>query len=233
LAVTPDRLPPRVAVTAALAALAVIGIGFAQPTLDGDARSTTGVALDSEYLIFVIDTSGSMRQYAWDGVLTHLRETMSAYPSLRGVQVLSDQGEYLLDRRQGEWLPYTPALQAEIFDELSTWSAFSNSTPYEGILKAIETFYDPSQRISLYVYSDDFAQGSVEETLAAIGNINRVNDTGGRKVRINAVAFPVYYEVTGSLLTSANYAALMRELCQSNGGSFIALTWRLRRADER
>jgi hypothetical protein len=34
---------------------------------------------------------------------------------------------------------------------------------------------------------------------------------------------PVYYGVTGQLLTSANYAALMRDLSQRNGGSFMTL----------
>ena len=34
---------------------------------------------------------------------------------------------------------------------------------------------------------------------------------------------PVIYNATGSLLTSASYASLMRELSQRNGGSFIGL----------
>jgi hypothetical protein len=43
------------------------------------------------------------------------------------------------------------------------------------------------------------------------------------------VAFPVYYDVTGTLLTAQNFAILMRALCQRNGGTFIALP--SRRAD--
>jgi hypothetical protein len=43
-------------------------------------------------------------------------------------------------------------------------------------------------------------------------------------VRIHAVAFPVYYDVTGGeLLSAARFATLMRVLCQRNGGTFVAL----------
>lgn len=207
-----------------IAVLASFATGHGQ-SVDGDGPGAiAGISLESEYLVFVIDTSGSMQQYAWDDVIEHFRATLAAYPALRGIQVLNDEGFYLLERGHGEWLPYSPALQAQILDALPEWRAFSESRPDDGIVKAIETFYDPAKRISLYIYSDDFARGSVESTLAAIERINRVNDQGGRKVRINAVAFPVYYEEAGSLLSSANYAVLMRELCQRNGGTFIALT---------
>ena len=49
-------------------------------------------------------------------------------------------------------------------------------------------------------------------------------ERGERRVRIHAVAFPVYYEVTGGeLLSAARFAVLMRVLCQRNGGTFVAL----------
>ena len=53
---------------------------------------------------------------------------------------------------------------------------------------------------------------------------NRDADDGSPRVRIHAVAFPVYYVAfDGQLGTSARYAVLMRELCQRNGGTFVAL----------
>ena len=181
-----------------------------------------GIPLDSEYLVFVIDTSGSMRQYAWDEVRQHMVETMDAYPSLQGIQVLNDEGEHMFQSYRGEWMPNTASRREAILAALGNWNAFSDSSPREGILTAIDTYYDPEKKTSLYVYSDDFSRGSLEDSLAAISSANRT-ETGQRKVRIHAVAFPVYYEVTGTLLTAANFAVLMRELCQQNGGSFIAL----------
>jgi hypothetical protein len=123
-----------------------------------------------------------------------------------------------------EWMPDTAGGREAINDALSNWNAFSNSSPREGILAAIETFYDPAKKISLYVYSDDFSSGSINAVVREVDRRNSAGADGKRRVRIHAVAFPVYYEVTnGELLSSARFAILMRELCQRNGGTFVAL----------
>jgi hypothetical protein len=183
-----------------------------------------GVPVDSEYIVFLIDTSGSMRQYAWDMVQRQMRETLEVYPTVKGIQVMNDMGEYLFKSYRNEWIPDTPGTREAIIDALRNWNAFSNSSPREGILAAIDTFYDPQKRISLYVYSDDFAQGSINAVVREVDRKNRANDPDGRRVRIHAVAFPVYYDVTGGeLLSAARFATLMRVLCQRNGGTFVAL----------
>lgn len=183
-----------------------------------------GVPVDSEYIVFLIDTSGSMRQYAWDMVQRQMRETLEVYPTVKGIQVMNDMGEYLFKSYRNEWIPDTPGTREAIIDALRNWNAFSNSSPREGILTAIDTFYDPQKRISLYVYSDDFAQGSINAVVREVDRKNRANDPDGRRVRIHAVAFPVYYDVTGGeLLSAARFATLMRVLCQRNGGTFVAL----------
>ena len=183
-----------------------------------------GIPVDSEYIIFIIDTSGSMRQYAWDMVQRQIRETLEVYPTVKGIQVLNDMGEYLFKSYRNEWIPDTPGTRESIIAGLRNWNAFSNSSPREGILAAIDAYYDPEKRISLYVYSDDFAQGSINAVVREVDRKNRANDPDGRRVRIHAVAFPVYYDVTGGeLLSAARFATLMRVLCQRNGGTFVAL----------
>ncbi len=183
-----------------------------------------GLPVDSEYIIFIVDTSGSMRNYAWDMVQRQMRETLDAYPTVRGIQIMNDQGEYLFKSYRNEWIPDTPGRRAAIIDAMRNWNAFSTSSPREGILAAIDTFYDPEKRVSLYVYSDDFASGSISAVVREVDRKNRANDPNGRRVRIHAVAFPVYYDVTGGeLITAARLATLMRVLCQRNGGTFVAL----------
>jgi len=188
-----------------------------------------GIPVDSEYIIFIIDTSGSMRRYEWDRVQQQIQETLDVYPTVKGLQVLNDEGEHLFRSYRGEWIPDTPARRQAIVDGLRSWNAFSNSSPREGILEAIDTYYDPGKKISLYVYSDDFAQGSISAVVREVDRRNRLDAEGNRRVRIHAVAFPVYYDVTGTLLTAAKFAILMRALCQRNGGTFVALP--SRRAD--
>ncbi|MEE8094342.1 MAG: VWA domain-containing protein [Gammaproteobacteria bacterium] len=191
---------------------------------DPDEYKIGGIPVDSEYIIFIIDTSGSMQRYAWNRVQQQLRETLEVYPQVKGIQVFNDMGEYMFKSYRNEWIPDTQGRRDAIIDALRSWNAFSNSSPREGILEAIDTFYDPNKKISLYVYSDDFASGSINAVVREVDRRNRAGPDGERRVRIHAVAFPVYYEVTnGELLTAARFAVLMRVLCQRNGGTFVAL----------
>jgi hypothetical protein len=188
-----------------------------------DEYKVGGIPVDSEYIIFVIDTSGSMRQYEWQRVQQEIRETLEVYPTVKGIQVLNDEGEYMFKSYRNQWIPDSPSRRQAILDALKNWNAFSNSSPREGILAAIHAFYDPNKKVSLYVYSDDFAQGSINAVVREVDRENHARDTG-RRVRIHAVAFPTYYEVTGGeLLSAAQFATLMRVLCQRNGGTFVAL----------
>ncbi len=191
---------------------------------DPDDYVVGGIPVDSEYIVFIIDTSGSMQRYAWDRVQQQIRETLEVYPQVKGIQVMNDMGEYMFKSYRNEWIPDTPGRREAIMDSLRNWNAFSNSSPREGILEAIGAFYDPEKKISLYVYSDDFSSGSINAVVREVDRRNRVGLDGARRVRIHAVAFPVYYEVAnGELLSSARFAVLMRELCQRNGGTFVAL----------
>jgi hypothetical protein len=191
---------------------------------DPDDYTVGGIPVDSEYIIFIIDTSGSMQRYAWDRVRRQIRETLEVYPQVTGIQVMNDMGEYMFKSYRNEWIPDTQGRREAINDALSNWNAFSNSSPREGILEAIETFYDPEKKISLYVYSDDFSAGSINAVVREVDRRNSAGPDGTKRVRIHAVAFPVYYEVAnGELLSSARFAVLMRELCQRNGGTFVAL----------
>jgi len=189
-----------------------------------DNKVIGGIPVDSEYIIFIIDTSGSMRRYAWDRVERQIRETLEIYPQIQGIQVLNDMGDYLFRSYRNEWIPDTPGGRESIINALRNWNSFSNSSPQEGILAAVNTFNDNEKNISIFVYSDDFATGSINSVVQEVARRNVSSQDATPLVRIHAVAFPVYYEVTGGeLLTAARFAILMRELCQRNGGTFVAL----------
>ena len=98
-----------------------------------------GIPVDSEYVIFIIDTSGSMYTNAWPLVVQKVAETLEVYPRLKGIQVMNDMGNYMFAQYANEWIPDTAARRNAIVDRLQTWSVFSNSSPVEGITKANQT----------------------------------------------------------------------------------------------
>jgi len=181
-----------------------------------------GITVDSEYIIFVIDTSGSMQAVAWPTVIQKVSETLSIYPSVKGIQVLNDMGDYMFSSYKGTWMQDSPATRTSIISTLSAWSPFSNSSPVEGIREAIYTYYDPNKNISIYVFGDDYTGNSIEEVVDAVDQINVADASGNRRVRIHAVGFPVYIDRPNQRVY--RFASLMRELAYRNNGTFVALS---------
>ena len=186
--------------------------------------SVGGIPVDSEYIIFIIDTSGSMQGNAWALVQRKMRETLKIYPKVKGIQVMNDMGEYMFSQYRGKWIPDSPARRRAILSRLAGWRAFSNSSPVEGIERAIRDFYAPDKKISIYVLGDEFTGGSFESVVRAVDAVNREDASGNRLVRIHAVGFPVQFAAPEHLqITGIRFATLMRELTHRNGGTFVGL----------
>ena len=183
-----------------------------------------GIPVDSEYIIFIIDTSGSMFSYAWERMIQEIESTLAIYPEVKGIQVMNDMGQYMFSRYRGQWIPDTPGRRKVIMQNLRNWNVFSNSSPVEGITAAIRTFYDPGKKISLYVFGDEFTGESISQVVETVDRINRADATGNRLVRIHGVGFPVQFIRAPHLQTTGiRFATLMRELAYRNGGTFVAL----------
>lgn len=183
-----------------------------------------GIPVDSEYIIFIIDTSGSMLTYGWELAEQKLTEVLDAYPTVKGLQVMNDMGEYMFRQYAGRWIPDTPARRRAVLERLRTWQPFSNSSPVEGITEAIRTFHANDKKISLYVFGDEFTGPSIQSVLREVDAINRKDLQGRRRVRIHALGFPIQFaRLEDEQVTGVRYATLMRALCEQNGGTFIGL----------
>jgi hypothetical protein len=180
-----------------------------------------GIPVDSEYVVFIIDTSGSMYNYVWATLIKKMQETLDTYPKVKGFQVMSDEGGYMFPNSRGKWLPDTPQQRKFVLERLRNWTPFSNSSPVEGIVEAIRTYYSKERKISLYVYGDEFTGSSIDSVVKTVDFINREDKTGERRVRIHAIGFPVRPDAPQ--FTSIRFAALMRVLCQRNGGTFVGI----------
>ena len=187
-----------------------------------DDTTVGGVPVDSEYIVFVIDTSGSMFQGPWRLVLQKVREALSVYPRVEGIQVLNDEGKYMFTSYAGKWIPDSDGARRNIISRLANWNPYSDSSPVEGIAEAINTFYEPGKPMSIYVFGDDFPRGQVEAVARYVERINRADQFGNRLVRIHGVGFPTQI-AGGNYDNGIRFANLMRTLCERNGGTFVAL----------
>jgi hypothetical protein len=182
-----------------------------------------GIPVDSEYVVFVIDTSNSMQRGAWPLVQKKLQETLEVYPQVKGLQIMNDDGIYMFPQYAGKWIPDTAGRRRVILSTLASWQPFSNSSPVEGIVEAIRSFSE-DKKVSIYYFGDEFSGTAIQPVIDEVDRINRASAAGGRRMRIHAVGFPTVIERTQQPdNTGERYASLMRALCHRNGGTFVGL----------
>jgi len=174
-----------------------------------------GIPVDSDYVIFVIDTSGSM-QAIWNRVSREIINVLSIHPQVKGFQILNDQGKALISGYSGRWIPDTPQLRKSVMKVFGGWKDASNSSPVEGIEMALKRYAKPGQSTAIYVFGDDYTGSSYDPVIASITRMNRVQQNGRRLAKIHGVGFLSKY-------TTGRFAILMRELTKRNGGTFLAL----------
>lgn len=189
-----------------------------------------GIPVDSEYIIFVIDSSGSMRD-ARPRVLQEIQETLAAYPTVKGIQVINGRGRYLFPSRRGDFLEDTPEIRQLILSRLPNWDASDTSIPTRGIQTAIQAHHNGKRKISIYVYGDDYGgNGAIGSVIRAVDKINQRMVSTERLIRVHAVGFPTLLmhpfwsqPALGFSKSVNDFANLMRELAYRNGGTFVAL----------
>lgn len=192
-----------------------------------DQDAVAGIPVDSEYIIFVIDTSGSMLDQSWTLAQRMLRQTLEAYPVVKGIQVMNDDGMYMFKEYTARWMPDSPGRRQAIVSRMRTWNATSDSNPVNGIEAAIRDFREEGKKISIYVFGDDY-QGirSIDKAMAAIEKLNRPGRDGERLVRIHGVGFPGRFGSASVPNSAASFATFMRAVCATHGGTFVALSGR-------
>ena len=177
-----------------------------------------GIPLDSEYVAFVIDTSGSMQPLMED-VLRQMDVVLQQYPALRGFQVMSDQGRYMYPETRGTWMPDSPAARRRTLGRLRNWRAFSASNPAAGVVQAIRDLRRPGQPMAVFIVGDDFVAKSFNEFLQPVERVVRA--TGGTKgLRIHALGFSNRIHAIG---TETPYSMLMRRVVSRYGGAFLGM----------
>lgn len=205
----------------------VQGLALVQSTLKQASLSSTkkkntvrddevgGIPVDSDYAIFIVDTSGSMQQI-WNRVSSEIINVLNIHPEVKGFQILNDMGKSLVSGYDGKWMPDTAGRRKNVIKVFNTWADWSNSSPVEGLETAIRKYAKPNITTSIYVFGDDYTGASYDPVIDKITSMNTLASTGKKLAKIHAVGFI-------SPGTTDRFGILMRELTKQNDGTFIAL----------
>ena len=201
------------------AAQAATETALERARIESQPTDYAGIPVDSEYIAFVVDTSGSMRDI-WANVVSEVESVLSIYPEVRGFQVISASGDYL--RSRGKWINDSVGNRRLAKARLRTWPAYSASSPEQGILTAVRDLYRPDINMAIFVFGDDY-QGTRLRQLPRHRAGRRQQAAGGGRRR--RPAHPrLRLQVHHAPSTRTKYATLMRELTRRHNGAFLALS---------
>ncbi len=190
-----------------------------------------GLPAGANYICFVIDSSGSMRdpttERIWPVALRKFDEVLDAYPQVKGIQFLDADGRFIFGSRNEErWLEDTVEVRAAIKQALFRYDIFSNSNPVPGIMRALRQLHDkenPDMKMGIFILGDEFT-GTADAVLRRLDELNPRDENGDRGVVISALGFPTAVRMGFSMgNTGVKYANLMREIAYQHDGAFIAL----------
>ncbi|MDG1997319.1 MAG: hypothetical protein P8J14_12530 [Emcibacteraceae bacterium] len=180
-----------------------------------------GIAVDSDYVVFIIDTSGSMRD-KWTRVKRVIDDVLTMHPKVMGFQIINDNGFYL--KNKGGWINDSKSQRSLALIQTNNWSPSSNSNPYEGIIEALQAYGKPGRKLAIYVFGDDFTSRRYDDTAAAISTLNRVGATNKKLARIHGIGFATSsngYRVVDS--GAYTFSVLMSAVARENNGTYLSL----------
>lgn len=181
-----------------------------------------GIPVNSDYVIFIVDTSGSMT-LIWPEVMEEIANVLSIHPHVRGFQIMSDNGDYLMDGYARMWIPDSPKMRSSVIKLMKTWNTYSNSSPVEGLEKALRVYGHKGDNISIYIFGDDYTGDSFDRVINSLERMNTNSRTGEPLVKIHAIGFIHPGGIDPRLATERKFSILMREVARRNGGAFVAL----------
>jgi len=195
-----------------------------------------GLPVGSNYLAFIIDTSGSMRDPnhggLWPIVIRTLDTVLDSYPQIEGIQLIDGDGRFILGRRNNSgtaaWHPDTPELRSQVKRVLRRYDQDTVSNPVPGMVNAMRFLFDaenPKMNMCVFVLGDEFnSSDSADKVIQQLDRLNPADENGNRRVTVNAVGFPTTIRYQFSMgNTGLRFANLMRTVTYLHGGAFIAL----------
>jgi hypothetical protein len=187
-------------------------------------NEASGIKIDSKYLVFIIDNSGSMQTSGpWSRVLKEVDSIIQTFPSLEGYLIMNDAGNII--HGKSPWLNPTKINRSTSLKLLraNPNKFLSLSNPVVALKKTINSYGTRYEDIGVFIVGDDVLDSNrIENISNEIMKLNSLPD-GKKRVRINAIAFltakdePIYEQ------QNMNYLMLMRELTEQSGGAMVVI----------
>ncbi|PDH28972.1 MAG: hypothetical protein CNE95_05645 [Puniceicoccaceae bacterium MED-G30] len=187
-----------------------------------------GLPAEATHVVFVVDTSGSMRnqftQQIHSAVIRQLSAILDSLPAVQRIQFFDTSGQSVMP--SGTWLPDTPSLRKDALQRLRNYPLLSVSDPEPGLRRVFRDLapsVGKNQQMSVYVVGDDF-RGNTRGFLHQLDRLNpRDSASGKRPASINAIGFPTIQGpfLIGGLQGNTRFANIMREIAEAHQGVLI------------
>ncbi len=178
-------------------------------------KEVGGIPVNSDYVLFIVDTSGSMKQI-WQTVTREIENVIKIHPKVKGFQIINDNGIHLISAYEGKWIPDTPQRRKSVIELFRGWNSMSNSSPVEGLEVALKRYARKGKSLSIYIFGDDYSGSSYDPVIKSLVKLNTDRKTGRRLAKIHGIGFV-------SAHSTNRFPILMREVTRLNGGTFLAM----------
>lgn len=176
-----------------------------------------GIPTDADYVVFVIDNSGSMSGRGWGRVINVVNDILKNHPKMKGFQIMAADGNYMFSSKAGQWLQDQGTMRQTAMSAMSSFKG-GGSEPEKGIINAIDTYKGTQGSVSLYVFGDDYRLANLDNIVRLITDKNRGAD-GKPVIRIHGIGFSRH---NGN---AERFAAFMQAVAKRNRGAFVGLNF--------
>lgn len=155
------------------------------------ATEAGGIKIDSDYVVFIVDTSGSMKDCGnWTRVVNEFRILLDAFPKIKGFQIMKDNGDYIYPTGK-TWIEDNKFNRQQMISALARASIFSNSNPISAIKSSLNLYADGISKVGIFVIGDELRIIDDSRPAESFDEIESLNTTlyGKKKARINAIGF--------------------------------------------
>lgn len=186
---------------------------------DKPSAEVGGIPTDADYVVFVIDNSGSMVGGGkWNQVIAVVNDILINHPQMKGFQIIAADGSFLYPGQEGQWLSDSTTMRQRAMDRMRSFTG-GGSAPEVGILRALDLYSKTRGKVSLYVFGDDYRHRDLDAIVSEITSRN-TDASGNPRFRIHGIGF---YRPAGG--DAAQFAAFMHAVSKRNRGAFVGLAF--------